>query len=87
MLAHFHVFNSTVGTGHAPDRAHTEIRSIERDGSSPAFGLGGDSGSLVIDRASRRAVGLYFAGPDNGVYGLACHISDVLEELGIELIV
>ena len=60
---------------------------IERAGTSAAIGLGGDSGSLVVERDSRRAVGLYFAGPENGVYGLACHINDVLEQLEIELIV
>jgi len=60
---------------------------IEGNGSTHAFGLGGDSGSLVVSRDSLRAVGLYFAGPDNGVYGLACHINDVLDELEIELTV
>jgi hypothetical protein len=59
---------------------------IEREGSSSVFGLGGDSGSPVISRDNRRAVGLYFAGPDNGIYGLANHISDVIDLLQIELI-
>jgi hypothetical protein len=59
---------------------------IERTGSSTVFGLGGDSGSLVVSRDNRRAVGLYFAGPSSGLYGLANHISDVLDQLEIELI-
>lgn len=59
---------------------------IERDGTSAVFGLGGDSGSAVISRDNHRAVGLYFAGPDNGIYGLANHISDVVDLLQIELI-
>lgn len=60
---------------------------IERAGSSQSFGLGGDSGSLVVGVGNRRAVGLYFAGPDNGIYGVANHISDVLDQLQIELII
>jgi hypothetical protein len=82
--------NSLVGMDHSDPSVvalFNGVLRIERDGSSTAFGLGGDSGSLVVERGNRRAVGLYFAGPDNGVYGLACHINDVLEELGVELIV
>lgn len=51
-----------------------------------AFGLGGDSGSLVVAKASLRAVGMYFAGPPSGDYGVANVIGDVLTELQIELI-
>lgn len=60
---------------------------IERAGSSTAFGRGGDSGSLVVGAGNRRAVGLYFAGPDNGIYGVANHIGDVLDQLQVELII
>ena len=60
---------------------------IERTGSSTVFGLGGDSGSLVVSRDNRRAVGLYFAGPESGLYGLANHIGDVLDQLQIELMI
>lgn len=59
---------------------------IERTGTSSVFGLGGDSGSLVVSKDNRRAVGLYFAGPSSGLYGLANHIADVLDQLEIELI-
>jgi catecholate siderophore receptor len=52
----------------------------------PAFGKGGDSGSLVVAKAEAKAVGLYFAGPDSGEYGVANHIQDVLHDLEIELI-
>lgn len=51
-----------------------------------AFGKGGDSGSLVLEKETRRAVGLYFAGPSSGEYGLANPIGKVLEELNIELL-
>jgi hypothetical protein len=82
--------NSLVGMSHSDPSVvglfQGQMR-IERAGSSTAFGLGGDSGSLVVSRDTRRAVGLYFAGPDNGIYGLACHICDVLDELEIELTV
>lgn len=51
-----------------------------------SIGLGGDSGSLVVEKSRIRAVGLYFAGPPSGVYGVANHIQDVLNELEIELL-
>jgi hypothetical protein len=51
-----------------------------------AFGLGGDSGSLVVNQSTRQAVGLYNAGPAGGEYGLANRIQDVLAELQIELL-
>jgi hypothetical protein len=51
-----------------------------------AFGLGGDSGSLVVNQATREAIGLYNAGPAGGEYGLANRIQDVLAEMEIELL-
>lgn len=51
----------------------------------PAIGLGGDSGSLVVRKTSRKAIGLYFAGPADGSYGLANHIREVASCLGIRL--
>jgi hypothetical protein len=59
---------------------------IERRPPHTAFGLGGDSGSLVVKKSSRQAVGLYFAGPPGGEYGVANHIADVLAEMQIELL-
>ncbi len=59
---------------------------IERVAPYPAFGLGGDSGSLIVMKAERRAVGLYFAGPQSGVYGVANHIEEVLNQLEIALL-
>lgn len=52
----------------------------------PAFGLGGDSGSLVVAEDSGAAVGLYFAGPPSGDYGIANHIQDVLRQLEVDLV-
>jgi len=81
--------NSLVGMDHSDPSVVALFQGqmrIERTGSSTAFGLGGDSGSPVVSRDNRRAVGLYFAGPDNGIYGLANHISDVIDQLQIELI-
>jgi hypothetical protein len=59
---------------------------IERTPPYPEFGLGGDSGSLVVRRDGPAAVGLYFAGPQSGVYGIANHIQDVLNELEVQLL-
>lgn len=64
----------------------TNQMRIERIVPHPAFGLGGDSGSLVVKKATREAVGLYFAGPTSGIYGLANHIADVITELEIQLL-
>jgi hypothetical protein len=58
---------------------------IERVSPYLHFGLGGDSGSLVVRKTSQKAVGLYFAGPESGVYGVANRLDDVLAELEIEL--
>lgn len=51
-----------------------------------AVGLGGDSGSLVVSKKDKKAVGLYFVGPDNRQYGIANPIDKVLELLEIELL-
>lgn len=51
-----------------------------------AFGLGGDSGSLVVSRGAQTAIGLYFAGPPSGYYGLANKIEDVISEMEINLV-
>lgn len=59
---------------------------IERTAPYPAIGVGGDSGSLVLARQDAEAVGLYFAGPPSGTYGVANHIQDVLNELEIQLL-
>ena len=57
---------------------------IVSDNSQP-FGLGGDSGSAVVHRTQKKVVGLYFAGPDSGMYGLANRIENVLSELEISI--
>lgn len=45
---------------------------------------GGDSGSLVIDKATGRAVGLHFAGANGG--SVFSPIDDVLKALGVKLV-
>lgn len=59
---------------------------IQRIDPYPAIGRGGDSGSLVVAKENPVAVGLYFAGPLSGTYGVANHIQDVLNELEIQLL-
>ncbi|HYN89200.1 MAG TPA: hypothetical protein VER55_11745 [Ardenticatenaceae bacterium] len=51
-----------------------------------AIGVGGDSGSLVVEKGSQSAVGLYFANPMDGSYGVVNSIEDVLSELEIQLL-
>lgn len=59
---------------------------IERVAPYPAIGLGGDSGSLVVHKDRPHAVGLYFAGPSAGDYGVANPIADVLQGLEIAIL-
>jgi hypothetical protein len=59
---------------------------IDSTGPSP-IGLGGDSGSTVFREADQTVVGLYFAGPRDGSYGIANRISQVVSLLEIELII
>jgi hypothetical protein len=46
------------------------------------FGLGGDSGSLVVSN-DNEPVGLFFAGPEHGEYGIANPIDKVMDKLKI----
>jgi hypothetical protein len=48
-----------------------------------AFSDTGDSGALVVERNTSRAVGLLFAGSSS--HTLANHISDVFEMLNVSL--
>ena len=58
---------------------------IEVDESrSPQFGAGGDSGSVVVDE-NGKVVGLYFAGDDSGMVGVANPINDVLTALDVSI--
>ena len=47
------------------------------------FSTNGDSGSLIVDRTSKRATGLLFAGSSS--HTVANHIADVLAALGVTL--
>lgn len=49
-----------------------------------AFSAAGDSGSLIVERSTGRAVGLLFAGSSTNT--IANHIEDVLHELNVELV-
>lgn len=60
---------------------------IERRFSGEVFADAGDSGAIVLEQGTGRAVGLFFAGPPDGSYGLANHIGDVTERLDIDLLV
>lgn len=49
------------------------------------FGLGGDSGSVLVHKTDAKVVGLYFAGPQSGNYGLANRIEHVVSDLEISI--
>jgi hypothetical protein len=54
-----------------------------------AFAQRGDSGALVLERETQKAVGLLFgAGVNNAgqIYGVANHINEVLSALGVTLV-
>lgn len=82
-------YTALVGMDHADPSVVAlfvdQIR-IERVAPFPAFGLGGDSGSLVVHGERQNAVGLYFAGPENGFYGVANPIAAVLAEIQISIL-
>jgi hypothetical protein len=54
-------------------------------GTPGSFSDAGDSGSLIVDRKSKRGTGLLFAG--SGSYTIANHLSDVLAALGVTLVI
>jgi hypothetical protein len=49
-----------------------------------SFSAAGDSGSLIVDRSSKRATGLLFAG--SSTHTIANHFADVLAALGVSLV-
>ena len=51
------------------------------ESAAPPFSASGDSGSLIVDRATARPVGLLFAG--SGTHTLANPIADVLSTFGV----
>jgi hypothetical protein len=53
---------------------------------STMFGDHGDSGSVVVEN-SRKVVGLYFAGSEDGTYGVANPIQSVLTALNVSMCV
>ena len=61
------------------------FRVEQIDPDSPAVAQPGDSGSLVVDAASRNAVGLLHAADDMGSFYYAHPIANVLKELEIKL--
>jgi hypothetical protein len=83
------LYDALVGMSHEdPNEAALFVNQLRLEVTSPyqAIGLGGDSGSLVVAKKEKKAVGLYFAGPENGQYGIANPIDKVLELLEIELL-
>jgi hypothetical protein len=52
---------------------------------SHPFSAAGDSGSLILERSTNRAVGLLFAGSSS--HTIANHIDDVLQALNVKLVV
>ena len=53
-------------------------------GDSGSFSDSGDSGSLIVDRKTRKATGLLFAGSSS--HTIANHIENVLSQLGVTLV-
>jgi hypothetical protein len=53
-------------------------------GGAKPFSDSGDSGSLIVEQTSKRAVGLLFAGSDQ--FTIANHIEDVLGQLQVSLV-
>jgi hypothetical protein len=82
-------YQPLVGVGHrdpSPIALFDDQIRIEVAPSYPTFALGGDSGSLVLTGRSRRAIGLLFAVPPSGDYGVANPIDMVLSALEITIL-
>lgn len=82
-------YDALVGMDHSNPSVVALFRDqirISGTPATPAFGLGGDSGSVVVTEDGNQAVGLYFAGPPSGNYGVANKIENVLADLEIRLI-
>jgi hypothetical protein len=62
----------------------TFAHQILIEGSKGVFAEGGDSGSLIVERKSKRPVGLLFAG--SGTHALANHIQDILQHLSVRIV-
>ena len=54
-------------------------------GNAGIFSAPGDSGSVIVDRATRRATALLFAG--SSTYTVANPLPDVLAQLGVSMVV
>ncbi|MBK9712418.1 MAG: hypothetical protein IPO81_14020 [Kouleothrix sp.] len=63
------------------------VMSIEPIGAFEQVSGPGDSGSLWVDRATGRAVGLHFAGSDTPERGLALDLQSVLDALNVDLLI
>lgn len=59
---------------------------IDRAEEYPQFALPGDSGALIVNAERLKAVGLFFACPPSGEYGVANPISEVLDRLEVALV-
>jgi hypothetical protein len=64
----------------------TDLFRIEAEGPGGLFAQGGDSGALVVTAEKHDAAGLYFAGGEDGSFGLAARISTVEHQLEVQLI-
>jgi hypothetical protein len=54
-------------------------------GGNTSFSDAGDSGSLIVEQNSKRPVGLLFGG--SNVYTIANHIEDVMNQLGVTIVI
>lgn len=60
---------------------------IEPTAGHSSFGIAGDSGALVVEQGTRKAVGLFFSGSEDGSSAYACPLSHILEALEIQLLI
>ncbi len=62
-----------------------EIKGGAKNGKRIKFCLGGDSGSLILEKGTGKAVGLLFAGAEDGTT-FASPISDILEAFSVKIL-
>lgn len=67
------------------DRLIRHVTTIEPVFAASELSMGGDSGSLYLDEATRSCVALHFAGSNNPERALAIHINPVLDALSVDM--
>ena len=83
-------FDTPLSPGNWQTVAYCDLIRFVPSQPGTAVSMSGDSGALLFtrdpDSVINPAVGLHFAGADNGSYGVACKIQNVFTELDVDVL-